>query len=256
MTVARKTEFTSGREIGFRGPWSFYADAGPYSENSHKRGLAARTREHDRDSSAGPFVRLNMERFERVGRRFVRQVTLDGLAQWLGAERGSALRIKPDEELRRKIRLYKEIQGAREAAYAALHLSLGESAEDAPARLGLGGLQDFTPGREITHKRPKGYAPWRPHKKTTRLMFQVKQILEEYRDHLPLTGRQIFYRMVAAYSYPKTENAANNLGEHLTRARRAEMIPFEHIRDDGISTMAQAHYADENAFYKHIHGRG
>jgi hypothetical protein len=87
-------------------------------------------------------------------------------------------------------------------------------------------------------------------------MFQVKQILEEYREHLPLTGRQIFYRMVAAYDYPKTERAANNLGEHLTRARRAEMIPFEHIRDDGLSVMAHAHYADENAFYKHIHDEG
>jgi len=256
MTVARKTEFTPGREISFRGPWSFYPDAGLYSEDSYKRGRVAQAREHDRDSGAGPFVRLNMEHFERVGRRFVRQVTLDGLAQSIGVERGSALRIKPDEELCRKIRLYKEIQGAREAAYTALDLSLGESAEDAPARLGLGGLQDFTPGRENTHKRPKGYAPWRPHRKTTRLMFQVKQILEEYHDHLPLTARQIFYRMVAAYGYPKTEKAAKNLGEHLTRARRAEMIPFDHIRDDGISVKAQAHYADENAFYKHIHDEG
>jgi hypothetical protein len=80
-------------------------------------------------------------------------------------------------------------------------------------------------------------------------MFQVKQILDEYRDHLPLTARQIFYRMVAAYNYPKTENAANNLGEHLTRARRAEMIPFEHIRDDGIAVMTQAHYEGEDAFW-------
>jgi len=87
-------------------------------------------------------------------------------------------------------------------------------------------------------------------------MFQAKQILEEYRDHLPLTARQIFYRMVATYGYPKTEKAATNLGEHLTRARRAEMIPFDHIRDDGIAVMAQAHYADENSFYKHIHDEG
>jgi hypothetical protein len=86
-------------------------------------------------------------------------------------------------------------------------------------------------------------------------MFQVKQILQEYREHLPLTGRQIFYRMHAAYGYPKTENAANSLGEYLTRARRAEMIPFDHIRDDGISIMDHAHYADENAFYKAEHER-
>jgi hypothetical protein len=34
------------------------------------------------------------------------------------------------------------------------------------------------------------------------------------------------------------------------------MIPFDHIRDDGISVMDHAHYADENAFYKHIHDEG
>jgi hypothetical protein len=111
-------------------------------------------------------------------------------------------------------------------------------------------------GRESTHKRPKGYAPWRPHKKTARLMYQVMGILEEYRDHLPLTARQIFYRLVAAYGYPKTEKAAKALGDYLTRARRAEMIAFDQIRDDGISVMDHAHYADENAFYKHVHDEG
>jgi hypothetical protein len=110
--------------------------------------------------------------------------------------------------------------------------------------------------KKETHKRPKGYAAWRPQKKTSRLIMQVKEILEEYRDHLPLTNRQIFYRLVATYGYPKTENFAKNLNDHLTRARRAKMIPFENIRDDGISVMAHAHYADENAFYKHVHDEG
>ena len=109
---------------------------------------------------------------------------------------------------------------------------------------------------EPPHKRPKGYAPWRPQKKTTRLLFQVKQILREYRDHLPLTARQIFYRMVAAYDYPKTESAASSLNEYLVRARRAEMIDFDDIRDDGISVMAHAPYTDENTFYKHVHDEG
>jgi hypothetical protein len=61
---------------------------------------------------------------------------------------------------------------------------------------------------------------------------------------------------VAAYGYPKTENFAKSLGDHLTRARRAKMIPFEHIRDDGISLMDHAHFADENAFYKHVREEG
>jgi hypothetical protein len=46
------------------------------------------------------------------------------------------------------------------------------------------------------------------------------------------------------------------LCEYLNRARRAKQIPFEHIRDDGISVIDHAHYADENAFYKHIHDEG
>jgi hypothetical protein len=71
-----------------------------------------------------------------------------------------------------------------------------------------------------------------------------------------MAARQIFYRLVAAYGYPKTEDAYGRLTEHLGRARRAEMIPFDHIRDDGISVMDHAHYADENAFYKHVHDEG
>jgi hypothetical protein len=113
--------------------------------------------------------------------------------------------------------------------------------------------------REIkkkTHTRPKGYAAWRPHNKTVRLIKQVQQVLDEYRDHLPLTARQIFYRLVGVHGYPKTEDAAKRLNEHLVRARRAKMIPFDHIRDDGISLMSHAHYADENAFYKDVHDKG
>ncbi len=85
---------------------------------------------------------------------------------------------------------------------------------------------------------------------------QVKDVLEEYRAHLPMTGRQIFYRLVGAHGYPKTEDAYKSLSEFLVRARRAGMIPFEHIRDDGISLAAHAHYADENAFFKCVHDMG
>jgi hypothetical protein len=257
-TTIRATNFTSGRENTFEDPWSFYLGAGPYSENSYKREQVEHARRRDRGGRTRLILRWKMEPdsdFELYGRHFVRVLSLDGLAQMVGARRGGALTAQPDEELRRKIALFKRIQAAREAAFE--YTGRGEyGGKDVPARLGLGGLQDFTPGRENTHKRPKGYAPWRPHKKTAQLMYQVQEILEEYRDHLPLTARQIFYRLVAAYGYPKTESAAKNLGDHLTRARRAGMIPFEYIRDDGISVMGHAHYADENAFYRHIHDEG
>jgi hypothetical protein len=234
---------------------------GLYSECALKREHVAAARGHDGDSRKQLVVRwksldgFDMAYFEHTGRQFVRQLAVDNLAQLIGAERGSGLTANPDGELRRKIALFKRVQAAREVAFE--FTGKGEyGGKDVPARLGLGGLQDFTPGRENTHKRPKGYAPWRPHKKTARLMYQVMEILEEYRDHLPMTARQIFYRLVAAYGYPKTESAARNLGEYLTRARRAEMIPFDHIRDDGISVMAHAHYADEDDFFRHVHEEG
>jgi hypothetical protein len=45
--------------------------------------------------------------------------------------------------------------------------------------------------------------------------------------------RQIFYRLVGAYGFEKTERSYERLGEHLVRARRARLIPMEAIRDDG-----------------------
>jgi len=92
--------------------------------------------------------------------------------------------------------------------------------------------------------------------KTRRLLHQINGVLAEYAAQLPLTVRQIFYRLVAAYGYPKTEPRYGALTEHLVRARRAKMIPFDHIRDDGISVAAHVHFADEDAFYKHIHNEG
>jgi hypothetical protein len=61
---------------------------------------------------------------------------------------------------------------------------------------------------------------------------------------------------VGTHGYPKTEAAYKKLCEHMVRARRAKMIPFDNIRDDGISIMSHAHYADEDAFYKHVHDEG
>ena len=196
----------------------------------------------------------------------------DILENRVQAMRGAAKDAKPDPEYRKFLKQWQQIQWAREDAARERDEVDWRWGDDVPLRAVLGGMQRFTPWRENeddedwddyvrklkkeTHKRPKGYAAWRPQKKTSRLIMQVKEVLEEYRDHLPLTNRQIFYRLVAACGYPKTENFAKNLNDHLTRARRAKMIPFEDIRDDGISIMDHAHYADENAFYKHVHDEG
>jgi len=82
---------------------------------------------------------------------------------------------------------------------------------------------------------PVGLATWNPSTESVVLIGQVALILDEYADYLPLTGRQIFYRLVGAYGYEKTERAYKRLLDKLNRARRAGLVPFEHIRDDGVT---------------------
>jgi hypothetical protein len=82
-------------------------------------------------------------------------------------------------------------------------------------------------------KRPRGFVTlWRPQAKTKSRLVQVSEVVAEYRKYLPLTCRQIFYRLVGAYSYPKTERSYKNLCDMLVMARRAQMFEFSHIRDD------------------------
>jgi len=84
------------------------------------------------------------------------------------------------------------------------------------------------------HGRPRGFIEWRPHADTEAQLGQVRGILDEYREFLPLTLRQIFYRLVGAHGYDKTERAYQRLCETMNRARRARLIPFDSIRDDGF----------------------
>jgi hypothetical protein len=96
--------------------------------------------------------------------------------------------------------------------------------EDARALLG---------GARRVRTRVRGFAPWAPRGTTLELLEQVRGVLGEYEDYLPLTIRQIFYRLVGAHNYEKTEHAYARLCEHLNRARRARIIPMASIRDDG-----------------------
>lgn len=114
-------------------------------------------------------------------------------------------------------------------------------------------MSEFTAGRENgPHRRPRGYAAWRPQRKTRVVLAQVRAVLEEYADYLPLTVRQIFYRLVGVYAYEKTERAYRRLGDHLVRARRAEIIDFDDIRDDGVTVAAQRWFEDTVDFWDHI----
>jgi hypothetical protein len=100
---------------------------------------------------------------------------------------------------------------------------------------------------EALRPRVRGLAPWSPQRKTRQLIAVVMGILAEYQEHLPLTIRQVFYRLVGAHGYPKTENAYGQLCDHLSRARRAGFIPWEAIRDDGTVILESPFWFDDGA---------
>ena len=107
----------------------------------------------------------------------------------------------------------------------------------------------ITAGRELGRRRPRGYAEWAPQKATRALLEDVDDILDRYSDHLPLTIRQVFYALVGAERLEKTELAYARLGEHLNRARRAGLIDFDAIRDDGVVTISPDWYLDVEDFW-------
>jgi hypothetical protein len=100
--------------------------------------------------------------------------------------------------------------------------------------------------------RPRGYAAWQPQAKTKELIDQVKGVLEEYRDYLPMTVRQVFYRLVGVYGYDKTEQAYERLAEHMNRARRAGLIDFDHIRDDGSTSYGPRYFFSLSDFWGEV----
>jgi hypothetical protein len=103
-------------------------------------------------------------------------------------------------------------------------------------------------------KRVRGMADWKPQPHVQAVMGQVEEVLEEYEEHLPLTIRQIFYRLVGKYGFEKTETAYNRLAEYLNRARRSGRIPFEHIRDDGVSSSKAGGFESADAFVRGVLG--
>ncbi len=96
--------------------------------------------------------------------------------------------------------------------------------------------------------RPRGFAPWTPRPDSLALVRDVQAVLAEYEAHLPLTIRQAFYRLVATRGYEKTETAYARLCETVNRARRAGLIAFTAIRDDGAARYEAATWATPAGF--------
>jgi hypothetical protein len=100
--------------------------------------------------------------------------------------------------------------------------------------------------------RPRGFASWNPQPATLAVLGDIQSVLDEYRSHLPLTARQIFYRLVGQYGYEKTERAYARLCEYLVRARRAQLIDFSAIRDDGTTHNEYLRYNSPADFWRQV----
>jgi hypothetical protein len=98
--------------------------------------------------------------------------------------------------------------------------------------------------------RPRGFIDWTPQAKTRVLLVQVNEVLDLYQAELPLTCRQIFYRLVAAHEYDKTDPGYERLTETLVKARRARLLSFEVIRDDGFTVEEPLEYASPEEFLR------
>jgi hypothetical protein len=111
-----------------------------------------------------------------------------------------------------------------------------------------GGTQGLS-GRRYPQPRPRGLAPWNPKGPTLEILTQVDAVLVEYANYLPLTVRQIFYRLVGKFDYPKDELAYKRLQEYLNRARRSGRIPWSSIRDDSMVRHAARGFDSPESFW-------
>lgn len=116
-------------------------------------------------------------------------------------------------------------------------------------------MTETVSGRTYTATRVRGFAEWSPRPDTLAVISRVQDILVRYQAQLPLTNRQIFYILVGSeQGYPKTEQAYARLCEYLNRARRARMIDFSAIRDDGTSSTGGPGWASPAQFWRGIRG--
>ena len=97
--------------------------------------------------------------------------------------------------------------------------------------------------------RPRGFIDdWKPQAKTQWLLDQVQAVFDEYANYLPMTVRQVFYRLVGAHGYQKTEQAYERLSEILNKARRAQIVPMAAIRDGGGTRVDPRFWRDAEEF--------
>jgi hypothetical protein len=84
--------------------------------------------------------------------------------------------------------------------------------------------------------RPRGFIDYQPQAKAAELISEVRSVIDEYEDILPITLRQLFYILVTRSILDKTERAyKNDLCEVMNKARRGNLVSMDTFRDDGFT---------------------
>lgn len=97
----------------------------------------------------------------------------------------------------------------------------------------------------------RGFYSWTPYGKNRRLLENIKRILLDYREVLPLTVRQVFYILIGRGEWTKAQGERPVYGV-VYRARRARQIPFSAFRDDGWVQSAPGYYDDAALFWSAV----
>jgi hypothetical protein len=98
----------------------------------------------------------------------------------------------------------------------------------------------------------RGFIHWKPRAESLERLGIIQGILVEYREYLPLTLRQVFYRAVGQHGYDKTEAAYKRLGRTAVKARRSGLIDFSALRDDGVTVRPAPGFFDLADFEQRI----
>jgi hypothetical protein len=99
----------------------------------------------------------------------------------------------------------------------------------------------------------KGFIAWKPWPSTQVILDNVQAILVMYSAQLPLTVRQIAYILCGRFGMAKTEAQFARIYQYLNLARRAGLIDFEDIRDDGTVIDAAGGWNSPGDFWDSVH---
>jgi hypothetical protein len=96
------------------------------------------------------------------------------------------------------------------------------------------------------------FKKYRPQARSMGLIRDIKSVVDELVEQWPITLRQIFYRLIGAYGYAKTDQFSSKVQEMLAELRRGGQISMDVIRDDTLTVIEQAGFTGVPGFWKSV----